>query len=261
MVAYNEQRVSYIRRMNSLCVALLKRTLSPSQRTSCAPPGSTASDDPDALWANIKQYVQGADQEGYAESVWNSAQEWQWPTQDDHGTPISPLDVLALTKAVAQQRSFVERLKNAADADYTYSEKQAIPTIISRSPGELAVFRRSHRTCSTLLELRTKMAAEMNDARNAPSTGINALLAAAENQQHPEHARVLATFRTLFTAGDRDDRPSRERRMNKPAGPPTGRENHCNTHGRVLPPHDNKTCRAQHPNNNQQGRGGHSKIK
>ena len=137
--------------------------------------------------------------------------------------------------------------RTPADADYTYSEKQAIPTIISRSPGELAVFRRSHRTCSTLLELRTKMAAEMNDARSAPSTGINALLAAAENQQHPEHARLLAAFRTLFPAGDRDDRPSRERRMIKPAGPPTGRENYCNTHGWVLPPHDNKTCRAQHP--------------
>ena len=219
MVAYTEQRVSYIRRMNSLCVALLKRTLLPgSQRTSSAPPGSTTSDDPDALWANIKQYVQGADQEGYAESVWNSAQEWQWPTQDDHGTPISPLDVIALTRAVVQQRSFVERLKKTAD--YTLSEKQAIRTIISRSPGELAVFRRSHRTCTTLLDLQTKMAADMNDARNAPPTGITALLAAAENQQHPEHARVLATFRTLFTAGDRDDRPSRKRRMNKPAGPP-----------------------------------------
>ena len=245
---YNQQRKNYIRRLKALGVAMLKRTLSADQRNACAPPGATDPTDVDALWANIQQYVQGADQENHAESIWNSIQEWQWPSVGAGGVAISPLSVTALTIAISTQREYVNRMGNASDDDYSYSIRQAIRMIISKSPAELSVFRRSHRECKTFLELQTRMAADMNDIRDSPPTGINALLAAAADQHHPDNARVLAAFRTLLAPGDRSGRfdtnnASKERRMDKTAGSPNGTDVYCKVHGWGR--HGDNDCRVQ----------------
>ena len=130
-----------------------------------------------------------------------------------------------------------------------HSVRQAIRTIVSRSPGELAPFRRAHRECTTLLALQTRMAANMADVRDAPPTGINALLAAAADQQHPDDARVLAAFRTLLAPGALGGHgrgrggASRARRMDKAAGPPNAGDTHCKVHGWGR--HGDSDCRAQ----------------
>ena len=245
--AFNDQRRAYIRRLQALTLSVLKQTLSAEQRISCSPPGAANAFDVDALWQRIKLYVQGADSDNLAEHIHDSIQEWKWPSRNVNGDPVAPLSVGAITAAISAQAEFVARMANVADADYSYSVRQAIRMIVSRSPGELAPFRRAHRECTTLLELQTRMAADMADVRDAPPTGINALLAAAADNRHPDNERVLAAFRTLLApeapGGRGGGGASRARRMDKAAGQPNVGATYCKVHGWCR--HGDSDCRAQ----------------
>jgi len=252
--AFNAQRQAYIRRLKALTTSILKQTLTAEQRISCSPPGVADAHDVDALWQRIKLYVQGADSDNLAENIHDAIQAWTWPSRDVDGNPVAPLSVSALTAAVSQQAEFVARMANVADDDYSWSVRQAIRAIVSRSPGELTPFRRAYRNCATLLALQTRMAADMADVRDAPPTGINALLAAATDHQHPDNARVLAVFRTLLApeapggrggrgGRERDGGLTRNRRMDKAAGPPNVGDTYCKVHGWCR--HGDGDCRAQ----------------
>ena len=246
---FNNQRRAWIRRLQALTVSVIKQTLTAQQRISCCPPGAADPLDVDKLWEQIKLYVQGADTDNLAENIYASILDWKWPARDADGNNVAPLSVAALTMAISTQLEYVSRMQNAGDDDYSYSLRQAIRTVVSRSPGELAPFRRAHRECKTLLELQTRMAADMADIRDAPPTGMNALLAAAADQQHPDNTRVLAALRTLLAPvgearGDRDGRGvNRARRMDKDAGPPNAGETYCKVHG--WGHHGDGDCRAQ----------------
>ena len=249
--AFNNQRQAYIRRLQALTLSVIKQTLTAEQRISCSPPGVADAHDVDKLWQRIKLYVQGADSDNLAENIHDAIQAWQWPARDVHGSPVAPLSVAALTAAISAQAEFVARMATVADEDYSYSVRQAIRMVVSRSPGELAPFRRAHRECTTLIELQTRMAADMADIRDAPPTGINALLAAASDGQHPDNSRILAAFRTLLapeTPGGRGGRGGggdvpRARRMDQAAGPPKAGDMYCKVHGWCR--HGDSDCRAQ----------------
>jgi hypothetical protein len=246
--AFNNQRQAYIRRLQALTLSVVKQTLTAEQRISCSPPGVADAHDVDKLWQRIKLYVQGADSDNLAENIHDAIQAWQWPTRDVHGSPVAPLSVAALTAAISAQAEFVARMATVADEDYSYSVRQAIRMVVSRSPGELAPFRRAHRECTTLIELQTRMAADMADVRDAPPTGINALLAAASDGQHPDNSRILAAFRTLLapeTPGGRGRGRgvNRARRMDQAAGPPNAGDTYCKVHGWCA--HGDSDCRAQ----------------
>lgn len=248
VTAFNTQRLAYIRRLQALTLSVLKQTLTAEQRISCSPPGVADAHDVDALWKRIEMYVKGADADNLAENIHDAIQAWTWPSRDVDGNPVAPLSVAALTAAISAQSEFVARMAHVADADYSYSVRQAIRSVVSRSPGELAPFRRAHRECTTLLELQTRMAADMADVRDAPPTGINALLAAAADHQHPDNARVLAAFRTLIApeaagGGGGGGRVTRARRMDKAAGPPNVGDTYCKVHGWCR--HGDGDCRAQ----------------
>ena len=91
------------------------------------------------------------------------------------------------------------------------------------------------------------MAADMADVRDAPPTGINALLAAAADNRHPDNERVLAAFRTLLApeapGGRGGGGASRARRMDKAAGQPNVGDTYCKVHGWCR--HGDSDCRAQ----------------
>jgi hypothetical protein len=249
--AFNAQRQACTRRLQALTLSVMKQTLTAEQRISCSPPGVADAHDVDALWQRIELCVKGADSDNLAENIHDAIQAWTWPSLDVHGSPVAPLSVAALTAAVSQQAEFVARMAHVADDDYSWSVRQAIRAVVSRSPGELTPFRRAHRECATLLALQTRMAADMADVRDAPPTGINALLAAAADHQHPDNARVLAVFRTLLAPDgiggrggrERDGGATRTRRMDKAAGPPNVGDTYCKVHGWCR--HGDGDCRAQ----------------
>ena len=247
--AFNNQRQAYTRRLQALTLSVVKQTLTAEQRISCSPPGVADAHDVDKLWERIKLHVQGADSDNLAENIHDAIQAWQWPTLDVHGSPVAPLSVAALTAAISAQAEFVARMATVADDDYSYSVRQAIRMVVSRSPGELAPFRRAHRECKTLIALQTRMAADMADVRDAPPTGINALLAAAADGQHPDNSRILAAFRTLLAPetpagrGGGGGGVTRARRMDQAAGPPKAGDMYCKVHGWCR--HGNSDCRAQ----------------